>query len=168
MATTSYLLVIADRTALAWIVAREKMAFGGRSAAQAGKLEPGDKLFIYTTRGCFHNQARDRGRVVGEATVVSDLRTVVPPLRLIGRTFERVCDLDIPALATPRAGVELAPLAATLDAFPSTRHWNLYLRRPLLQISDADASVLRRAIRPLTRPRAEVLPELEPWLPAQP
>jgi len=67
----TYLLLIADREPLAWIISEQRTAFGEHRAREAEKLEPGDALLLYTTRGCFRNPTRDRGRVIGRATVTT-------------------------------------------------------------------------------------------------
>jgi hypothetical protein len=65
----SYLLPIADREPLAWIVREQRTAFGEHRRREAEALAVGDVLFLYTTRGCFRNPTRDRGRVIGRAVV---------------------------------------------------------------------------------------------------
>jgi hypothetical protein len=64
MAAT-YLLVIGDREALGWILSAERMAFPDFRRAETRSLKSGDRLLIYTTRGCFKNPTRDRGRIIG-------------------------------------------------------------------------------------------------------
>ena len=61
-----HLLVIGEREALVWVLSEQRMAFPAHRAAEAVALAPGGLLLIYTTRGCFHNPTRDRGRVVRE------------------------------------------------------------------------------------------------------
>lgn len=45
-------------------------------------------------------------------------------------------------------GEELRPLVARLEAFPDVRSWSVRLRRPLLRLPQADAGLLRDALRP--------------------
>lgn len=45
-----YLLPIADREPLLWIVQERRTAFAEHRAAEAARLERGDRLFLYTTR----------------------------------------------------------------------------------------------------------------------
>jgi hypothetical protein len=51
MKPTDCLLPIADREPLRWIVHEQRTAFAEHRAAEAAKLSPGDRLFLYTTRG---------------------------------------------------------------------------------------------------------------------
>ena len=75
-----YLLVIGDRAALAWVLAEQRMAFPALRRSQAMALEIGDELLVYTTRGCFRNPGRDRGRVMGLAKVTTHVVTWPSPL----------------------------------------------------------------------------------------
>jgi hypothetical protein len=54
-AVADYLLPIADREPLAWIIAQQRTAVGGHRRREAEALRPGDRVFLYSTRGCFHN-----------------------------------------------------------------------------------------------------------------
>jgi len=56
----SYLLVIGEDTALAWVLAEQRMAFPALRRAQAARLEIGDELLVYTTRGKIGIQVRGR------------------------------------------------------------------------------------------------------------
>jgi hypothetical protein len=152
-----HLLVVAERQALAWILKSRKMAFppGRRRAAEA--LRKGDRLLIYTTRGCFHNPVRDRGRVIGEARVATAARRTQRPIKLAGREFSTVCDLELRSLAAPRTGVELAPLVPRLEAFPDADSWSVRMRTPIVSLPEADAALLRRLLKPLARDPKEVV-----------
>src|SRR6202051_2908697 len=72
VAAVGYLLVIGERDALAWVLTTQRMAVPDYRSREVSALEPGDQLFLYTTRGCFHNPTRDRGRVVGVAKATTD------------------------------------------------------------------------------------------------
>ncbi|HKF79950.1 MAG TPA: hypothetical protein VKB17_03920, partial [Thermoleophilaceae bacterium] len=65
----TYLLILGEREALAWVLREQRMAFSARRARSASALTLGDRLLLYTTRGCFHNPTRDRGRVIGAGEV---------------------------------------------------------------------------------------------------
>jgi hypothetical protein len=49
----SYLLPIADREPLAWILAEQRTAFPAGRAREAKRLERGDRLFLYSTQAAF-------------------------------------------------------------------------------------------------------------------
>lgn len=138
-----YLLVIGDREALGWILTEARTAFPSASRAEVAALAKDDTLFLYTTRGCFKNPTRDRGRVIGTARVTSDVERLGVPIRFGDREFPVGCALDIGPVVEFGNGVELQPLVETLDAFGRTSHaWSIQLRRPMLRLSDSDASIL--------------------------
>lgn len=155
----SWLLIIGEREGLAWVLREQRMAFTAQRRNDARRLARGDRLFIYTTRGCFHNPTRDRGRVIGEAAVVSAVIDLSSPLELSGRTFTVGCRLRIPELAELGGGVELAPLIPRLRTFPDPASWSARMRQPLLRLADEDAPVIAEPLACLARPRQAVLAE---------
>jgi hypothetical protein len=148
----SYLLVIGDAEPLAWVLAEQRMAFTEGRRSQAAALEIGDELFIYTTRGCFRNPARDRSRVAGLALVKSDVHDLAEPVVFAERRYTLGCALDIQGIAPLRDGVELSPLVPQLHAFPDERTWSVWLRRPLLRLDEHDTALLKRELNPLLKP----------------
>lgn len=144
---SSYLLVISDHVGLAWILREQRMAFPAKRRLGVADLGRGDELFLLTTRGCYRNPTRDRTRIVGQAFVTSQVTTLDEPLELIGRTFDRACDLRLEALAPFGQGVDLLPLVESLDAFPNKKAWAMWLRRPLLSLSTSDANIVRDQVR---------------------
>lgn len=152
-----YLLVIGEREALAWVLRTRRMAFPPLRRREVNDLRQGDRLLLLTTRGCFHNPTRDRTRVVGEAVVTSPVTPVDPPLELVGRTFDRGCDLELFSLAPYLSGVELVPMIPKLESFPDTRAWAIKLRRPLVSLTEHDGEVIRKALRPMTREPDELV-----------
>ncbi|GAB2450795.1 hypothetical protein GCM10027187_18280 [Streptosporangium sandarakinum] len=158
---SSYLLILGEREAVAWVLRESRMAFPPRSRSEVAKLKVGDELLILTTRGCWHNPTRDRTRVIGLAKVTEDVVPYDEPITIAGRSFTRGCEIKIEALAPYLAGVELSPLVPQLAAFPDKRSsaWSLRLRRPLLEISDHDALFLRQKLRIVCGDAANVIPE---------
>jgi hypothetical protein len=152
----SYLLIIGDREALAWVLRESRMAFSRRGAREAAELRIGDRLFLYTTRGCFHNPTHDRGRVIGEAQVASEVEKLDDPIVIAGRTFTAGCALEVRSLAPLRSGVELGPLVPKLRAFPSNDGWGARLRRTLVALPTRDVRVIQRQLSRHARPVQEV------------
>ena len=148
----SYLLVIGDAAPLAWVLTEQRMAFPALRRSQAAALEISDELFIYATRGCFHNPTRDRGRVMGLALVSSVVRDLAEPVVFDERRYTSGCTLDIQGIAPLRDGVELRPLIPQLHAFPDARTWNTRLRRPLVRLDEHDAALLKRQLNLLLEP----------------
>jgi hypothetical protein len=143
----SYLLPISDREPLEWILREKRTAFPAYRRADASKLEAGDLLFLYTTRGCFRNPTRDRGRVVGVAIVARPAKDLEKPVSFGGREFSIGVDFRIEALLPRDRGVELSPLIPKLrDSFPNERAWAARLRRALVPLAARDAATLKRAL----------------------
>lgn len=142
----SYLLILGERGAVAWVLRESRMAFPPTRRAEIDRLAAGDELLIFTTRGCWHNPTRDRGRVIGAAEVTSPVVPYEQPVEIASRTFTRGCDIAVRSLAPCREGVELAPLVPRLEAFPDGPGWGIRLRRPLLELPSGDAALLRREL----------------------
>jgi hypothetical protein len=79
--------------------------------------------------------------------------------------FHSGCDLQITGVVPYPDGVELAPLVGSLDAFPNTSAWSVYLRRPLLRLSEGDATLLDRVLNPMMVQRTKALPGYRASLP---
>lgn len=154
----SYLLILGERDAIAWVLREERMAFPATPRAEVAALAVGDRLFLYATRGAWHNPTRDRGRVIGLATVRSAVRVLEQPVEIAGRAFVSGCGLSIDGVVPYPGGVELQPLVGRLAAFPKPEAWSIYLRRALLTLPPADAQLLETKLRPLLIPRSQALP----------
>lgn len=153
----SYLLPIADREPLIWIVTEQRTAFPPGRAREAERLERGDRLFLYSTRGCFRSPTRDRGRVIGIATVTARAAELEEPVRFGERAFPIGVKLRIEQLAPLRQGVELAPLVKRLDAFPDPQSWSARMRRALVPLPSRDAARLERELNKLAVPYPQEL-----------
>ncbi|HXF97937.1 MAG TPA: hypothetical protein VNJ46_04920 [Gaiellaceae bacterium] len=155
----SYLLPIADREPLVWILREQRTAFGENRARDARALEVGDVLYLYTTRGCFRNPTRDRGRIIGRATVKNRANEVRTPPTFGGREYPYVVELEIETLAPLRHGLELAPLVPRLPrTFPDARTWSVRLRRALVPLDERDAAEIERRLDEEVAPYPEALP----------
>ena len=158
MKAAAHLLVIGDREPLAWILREQRMAFPVHRGTEARTLAPGDLLLLYTARGCFRNPTRDRGRVIGEATVAGPVETLAEPVSFGDHTYPFVCELTVDRLAPRPSGVELQPLVERLDAFPDPASWSARMRRALVPLPERDVALLRERLAPLLAPRVEALP----------
>jgi hypothetical protein len=153
----SYIVVLGHRDALTWVVCEQRMAFPAHRLNEARRLRPGDKLFLYATRGAFRNPTRDRGRIFGEAETTSSVASLKRPVRLAGREFTSGCRLAIEQLMPLRQGVELAPLVPKLEVFPDERSWPVRMRRTLVPLIRHDAALLGDALSEVASPRHQVL-----------
>ncbi|MCC2265542.1 MULTISPECIES: hypothetical protein [Streptomyces] len=152
----THLVIISDREPLAWVLGTQRMAFpAGRAAS--GLPAEGDQALPYTTRGCYRNPTRDRGRVMGLAVVTSPVETLTEPVVFGERRFTSGCALRVEGLAPVRDGVVLADLVPRLEVFPEERSWSIRMRRASLPLPPADARLLTRELRPLLGPRSEHL-----------
>ena len=153
----TYILPIADREPLAWILAEQRTAFPPWRAREAGALEPGDRLLLYTTRGCFHNPTRDRGRIIGLATVTDRSSPLRRPVRFGEREYPVGVLFRIERLAPRRQGVEIAPLVSRLASFPNPRAWSGRMRRALVPLAPEDAKFLVHELEQVAPPYPEAL-----------
>lgn len=154
----AYLLILGHADAIAWVLREQRMAFPARPRREVAGLAVGDHLYLYATRSAWRNPKRDRGRVVGHATVASSVRRLDEPLDIAGQIFYSGCELSIDGAAPYPGGVELAPLVPQMQAFPKPQAWNIYLRKPLLALPVPDAELLARALDPHLLPRDQALP----------
>jgi hypothetical protein len=136
----SYLLPIADREPLVWILRERRTAFPIYRRHDAERLIPGDRLLLYTTRGCFHDPTRDRGRVIGVATIKGRIKHLAEPIRFGEKEFPIGVDLALQTLVPRDEGVELAPLVPSLPkTFSNPAAWSATLRRALVPFDDEEA-----------------------------
>ncbi|MEU0519607.1 hypothetical protein [Streptosporangium sp. NPDC006007] len=152
-----YLLVLAERRAIAWVLTEQRMAFPPTARSEVRDLKPGDELFVYVTRGAYQNPGRDRGRVVGRAVVVSQVELLEVPLKIGAKTYPRGCLIDVQELADWGTGVEVVPLLSKLEVFPDPGVWSAQLRRPLLRLPARDADLFRVKLANVARDPDEVL-----------
>jgi hypothetical protein len=145
---TSWLCIIGDRDALWWVLHERRMAFPvARRRRAIDELDAGDLLYLYTTRGAFHNPNRDRGRVIGRASADERVHNLAAPFELDEREFPIGCTITLHMLAPRRTGVELVPLREKLKALPSVAGaYQMALRQPLLRLTPADARLLDRKL----------------------
>ncbi|MDV6012288.1 hypothetical protein [Haloechinothrix sp. LS1_15] len=165
-----YLLVIGDREALGWVLTEQRMAFPDMRRAEVRALTPGDTLFLYTTRGCFKNPTRDRGRIIAAGTARSAVAELDEPVEFGGKRFTVGCDVEFATATTWPEGVELGPLVGELASFTGMEDsWSIRLRKPLVAVTERDASYLRDQLeRHTLHPLAEVLDDYARWwVPAQ-
>jgi hypothetical protein len=139
----AHLLVIGEREALAWVLSEQRMAFPATREREALALERDALLLLYTTRGCFHNPTRDRGRIIGQARVTSSPRRLADPVRFGEREYPIGCSLAVQRLVARGEGVELARLVPRMAAFPDAATWSVRLRRSLVPLGDHDLALAR-------------------------
>ncbi|MFJ8136046.1 hypothetical protein [Streptomyces sp. NPDC096013] len=150
--SATHLLIISDHEPLSWVLENQRMAFPAGRTQQSFALGKGDELLLYTTRGCFGNPTRDFGRVMGLATITSDVQTLDEPVAFRDRRFTEGCRLRVHGLAPFREGVVLRDLVKDLQVFPDSGSWSVRMRRASLRLPDADTALLKRELQPLLKP----------------
>jgi len=154
---TAYLLPIAAREPLRWIVREQRTAFAAHRRREAEALLAGDRIFLYSTRGCFRNPTRDRGRVFGLAAVTHGARAGGAAVEFGGTAYPIAVALRIDALAPPRHGLELAPLVPRLrETFPDPATWSARMRRALVPLAEADANLIADLLAEHLRPYGDL------------
>ena len=136
----SFLLVISSREELRWILSKQRIALGPSRYKAPDALLQDDKLVLYTTRKCLRNRTRDRGRVIGTATITSPPQTLQSVVVFGDQIFDRECKLRIERLVPADRGPELANLVDRLSTFPDS--WHSYIRRRLVLLNEQDFAVL--------------------------
>lgn len=155
--TSAYLMVIGDRDALSWVLSTQQTAFPVTRRDQVSHLEAGHELLVYTTRGCFGNPTRDKGRIIARAAVTGPTVHDEEPVRFGEREFPLRCPLRITDLAPFGEGVVLADHVETLHAFPNPKTWSVLLRRPPVPLDAHDHRYLTAQLDPVTKPITETL-----------
>ena len=154
----SHLIILGERTAIAWVLSEGRMAFSqSRASAASAAVAVGDELLLYSTRGAFHNPGRHRGRVFGRAIVETGVEALAEPVRLLGREFTHDCRFSLVSIAPIHRGVDLSALIPRLTSFPNKTGWPTALRRPLMTLTPADALLMRRRLEAVVVPTADSL-----------
>ncbi|MFE2269825.1 hypothetical protein ACFXB4_11340 [Streptomyces lavendulae] len=156
---TTHLLIISSHAPLAWVLENQRMAFPSGRTRESLTMHKGDEVLLYTTRGCFGNPTRDLGRVIGLATLTSEVSTLDQPVTFDERRFTEGCRLRIHGLTPFREGVVLRDLVDDLQVFPEPRTWSVRMRRASLKLPEADAALLNRELQPLLKPYGEIVRE---------
>lgn len=158
MTGRTYLLILGEGEAITWVLREQRMAFPATPRAEVARLAVGDQLLMYATRGAWHSPTRDRGRIIGTATVSSAVRRLDEPLTVAGMPFVSECELTIDGVAAYPHGLELQPLVELLAAFPKPHAWSIYLRRSLLELPAQDAALLGARLEEIVVDRQSALP----------
>lgn len=128
----------------------------------------GDELFLYTTRGAFKNPTLHRGRIIGRATVSSAVVPLERPVNFGGREFQLGCDIDVASLAPFGQGIELSPVIGRLQTFAGAgKGWAVRLRRPLVQITEADAALIREELQDVSTDQYNIVEYTRWYVPLQ-
>ncbi len=149
MAGTAWLVAFGEIEGLRWVLAHERMAFSPGLSRRAARIQPGDALVLYVTRGAFHNPTRDRSQIAGLASVKSPVTRLRRPVVIDGREFTSACDLEIDVVLPERQGLPVEPLVVNLSFVKRKEVWGGYFRSGLVQLPDRDFRTLSKALERL-------------------
>jgi hypothetical protein len=139
----AWLIVLGDGEAIEWVLSQGRMGF--REHVPAERLQPGDGIAIYTTRGAFGNPPRDESQIIGIGEVSSLVRR--QSVNVADETYPKSCRLSITAQLPPRKGVPFKPLVESLGFIKNKVAWSAGLRRTLVPLPDRDFKIIERAVR---------------------
>jgi hypothetical protein len=98
--------------------------------------------------GCFKNPTRDRARIIGKATALTDLRTDDNPGKFGDRAFPLEVDVRIESLAPVGEGIAFASLVPRLSSIPKPENWPVYVRRSALVLTKEDSKRSDKLLSP--------------------
>jgi hypothetical protein len=140
-------MLLATPEGLAYVLRQRQMAFPPNRRI---RLDVGDHVLLYTTRGVFHNPNRDRGRVVGTAEIASPVVPLASRRQIAGRVYASGCELKITGLAPLGDGVVLADIVDRLAVFrPNPPAWSARMRRSILPLPPRDVDVIFARLEPI-------------------
>lgn len=149
------MLLLATNSGLAYVMREGKMAF---PPTRRIRLDVGDRLLLYTTRGVFNSPSRDLGRVVGTAKVASPILPLEQQRMIAGRMYTSGCDLRFTGLARLGEGVVLADMVEELTVFrPNPAAWSARIRRSVLPLPPEDYEYIMTRLEPFLHNPAEVV-----------
>ncbi len=143
---SSWLFVLGQRDALAWVLEHKQMAF--RDHIRADKLAKGDRFAIYVTRGAMGNPTRDESQIVATGTLTTEL--VREPIEIAGEEYGRHLKFRFDVgPKNPREGLAFVPLVPKLTWISKKDHWMAYIRKALVPIPDEDFATIEAALKKL-------------------
>lgn len=146
---STYLMLLATGRGLAYVMSERKMAF---PPTRRIRLDVGDRLLLYTTRGVFGSPSADRGRVVGTAEVASPILPLEKERFIAGRSYTSGCDLSLTGLIPIGHGVVLADIVNQLEVFqPDPKTWSARMRRSVLRLPSHDYDLILTQLEPRLR-----------------
>ena len=143
---SGWIVAFGEIDGLRWVLDHQRMAFSDGLARKARKIQVGDELVLYVTRGAFHNPSRDRSQLGGLARTVSTVRPLARPLAIAGREFVATCRIEVLTSLPERSGVPFDPLIPRMSFIHRKDAWGQYLRAGLIALPPQDHDVLRDAI----------------------
>lgn len=144
-ANPPHLVILGEADAILWVLENQTVAFPEqRHKNLFPTFGEGDTLYLYSTRGAYHNRGRDRGRVFARVTVTAPMERSDAPYEFGGRKLPIEVPIEVEALAPARTGVNVADLVPRMTSFPKPETWSVYLRRSAYPLTPHDAELIDR------------------------
>jgi hypothetical protein len=134
----AWLIVLADRLGLEWVLEHRQMAFPPSVCPNARRIRAGDGFLVY-------GAAPLGKKLLGAGRFSSGSRPLSPSIRLKFRELACVVDLDFDRILSPEEGLPFKPLVPRLKFIGRPEVWGTYLRRAILPLPAGDAAVLTQA-----------------------
>ncbi len=144
--SASWLVILSEAEGLHWVLANRRMAFSEGQTPRAREIRKGDRIFLYVSRGAFHNPTRDHSQLLGIAAVLTDVVSLREPVVIRERSFVSGCRLKFERLLPEREGILFRPLVPRLKFIRVKATWSAYMRQSLIRLSPSDAAVLDAAL----------------------
>jgi hypothetical protein len=151
-----WLVVLAEKEAIRWVLDNGRMAFSEGLCSRAAAMDEGDPIVLSVARGAYHNPTRDQSHILGIARAASRTRRLRTPLELAGRSFSCVLDLSFDLILEERVGTPFKPLVSNLLFIRRPEVWGHYLRAGLVRITKRDVSTFERAIAKAARKTSSI------------
>lgn len=144
-----WLVVVSDKAALHWILAKEKMGF--RAHVPVGAVRAGDRFGLYVSRSAHRNPGRDEAQIVALGRFADAIGD--EPVEVAGELYPWSVGLVIDTRFEPRQGLPFRSLVGRLELVPTTRGWGPRLRRTLVPLSDRDFRAIEQSVAAHSRAR---------------
>lgn len=152
----AHLLVLGDKRGTAWVLREARTAFARERVRDAKGVPTGGRLLLYASTTAFGGHSG----LFGIATATRQVAYLDQPFRINMKQYDADMPLRFERLTAFRDFVDLKPLVDQLAIFRgNTDNWGVYLRRPLLELTDADEQTLLSALEGRLRPVDSVLPD---------
>ncbi|SEC38732.1 hypothetical protein SAMN04489844_2202 [Nocardioides exalbidus] len=154
----AHLIVLGDRRGIGWVLDNETVAFPEQRYKNTfPNFVRGDVIYLYATRGAFHNPTRDKGRIFARAVVRGPVERTKAPLTFRDRVHPLLMPVSVERLAPALEGVDLADLVPRMTSFPKPETWSVYLRRSTCPLTPEDAKLVDAKLKKVSGPLTDHL-----------
>jgi hypothetical protein len=153
-APATYLLVLGDKRGTAWVLRESRTALARERVRDVKRVAVGDRLLLYASNTAFGSGSG----LFGWVTVTREVQYLEQAFRLNFKEFHADLPFRFEQLVPIGDFTELASLVPKLDLVAGNREkWGVYLRRPVIALTEHDAALMTDALLPKCKPADEVL-----------